>query len=314
MNDSSGPIRSILSALSANFCIGLSKFAAASYTGSGAMFAEGIHSMADCLNQLLLLIGIREAKKPADADHPMGYGKVSYFYSMIVALLLFFMGGVYSVYTGAHRIISPEPLKDVPIALAVLLFSAALEGRALFNALKEVKKQAGKKPFYQWWKETRQSELIVVTGEDIGALAGLFFSGLFLTLAWITGNSLFDAIGTVSVGVILMVVAVMVLREVKAMITSESADPQMRKELQVFLENRKEINQVIEVITLTMGEKIMVSVKADMSEKNDAIKMVDDINIVEDAIKQKWPNVGWTFFEPDHARKKRFRSAAKHRV
>lgn len=309
MKEGAGPIRSILSALTANFLIAISKFIAAAFTGSSAMFAEGIHSMADCLNQVLLLVGIKEAKKPADADHPMGYGKVSYFYSMMVALLLFLLGGIYSAYTGIHRLINPEPLKDVQVALIVLLLSAALEGKALLFALKEVKKQAGKKSFYQWWKETRQSELIVVTGEDIGALMGLTVSFVFLSLAWITGNPIYDAIGTLCVGLILMVVSFMVLKEVKAMITSESADPQMRKDLQKFLESRPEIKEVLEVITLTMGEKIMVSVKADMSEKDNATKMVDDINVVEDAIKKKWPNVAWTFFEPDHARKKK---KAKH--
>lgn len=305
MKESAGPVRSILSALTANFLIAISKFIAAAFTGSSAMFAEGIHSMADCLNQVLLLIGLKEAKKPADADHPMGYGKVSYFYSMMVALLLFLLGGIYSTYTGVIRLISPEPLRDVPIALIVLLFSAALEGKALLFALKEVKKQAGKKSFYQWWRETRQSELIVVTGEDIGALMGLTVSFIFLSLAWLTGNPVYDAIGTLCVGLILMVVSFMVLKEVKAMITSESADPQMRIELQKFLESRPEIKEVLEVITLTMGEKIMVSIKADMAEKENATKMVDEINIVEDAIKQKWPNVAWTFFEPDHARKKK---------
>jgi divalent metal cation (Fe/Co/Zn/Cd) transporter len=168
-----GSVRAILYALGANFGIAVSKFGAAWWTNSGSMLAEAIHSTADCVNQLLLLLGMKEARRPESADHPLGYHRVTYFWSMIVALLLFFMGGAFSVYEGIERLRHPHPLENGLVALAVLGVAVVLEAFSLAGAMREIRKVGGGKPFLRWFRETRESELMVVAGEDIAALAGL---------------------------------------------------------------------------------------------------------------------------------------------
>jgi len=159
-------------ALGANGGIALAKGAAAWHTGSGAMLAEAIHSCADCANQVLLLVGLKRAKRPCNEEHPLGYGKAVYFWSFIVALMLFSMGGIFSIYEGIHKILHPEMPKSPWIAVAVLAVSIVLEMVSLKGALVEVRKVQGKRSFLNWFRTSRQSELIVVTGEDIAALIG----------------------------------------------------------------------------------------------------------------------------------------------
>jgi cation diffusion facilitator family transporter len=296
-----GSVRAILYALAANSGIALAKFAAAFYTGSGSMLAEAIHSTADCANQILLLIGLRQAQGAATEDHPLGTGRVVYFYAMIVALLLFFLGGAFSVYEGVHRLLHPEPLSNAFVALAVLGVSVALEAFSLWGALQEIRKIQRGKSFWRWFRETRQSELLVVAGEDIAALAGLSFAFIAVLLAVLTGNPIFDALGSVAVGLLLMVVAFLVMREVKAMIVGESAEPELRGEIRSFIEARPEVTQVISLITLQWGDALVVAVQAQMAPAKSAHALVDAINVVEDAIQTRWPAVRWVFFEPDHA-------------
>lgn len=294
-----GSTRAILYALTANGGIAIAKAAAALYTGSGAMFAESLHSLADCVNQILLLVGMKRSTLPEDDDHPMGYGREAYFYAMLVALLLFFGGGAYSFYEGVHRLMDPQPVKNVGVALAVLVLSLFLEASALRGALREIHKTSGGKPFWKWFRETRQSELMVIAGEDIAALAGLAAASTFVVLTMITGNPIFDAMGTLSVGIILMVVAFAVLREVRAMIVGESADPEMRKAINSFVRAQPEVEKVFRIITMVWGQHLMVAVKAKMRNTATAGQMVDAINQVEERIQQRWPQARWVFFEPD---------------
>lgn len=294
-----GSLRAIFYALGANFGIAVAKFAAAAYTGSGAMLAEGVHSAADCGNQILLLIGIKRAKAGESADHPMGHARVTYFYAMIVALLLFFVGGAYSAYEGIHRVMHPEPLKNAYIALIVLAVSIALEAGSLWGAMREIKKLANGKSFFRWFRETRQSELMVIAGEDIAALFGLVFAFVAVSLAMLTGNPIFDALGTLFVGLMLMVIAFAVMREVKAMIIGESADPETRAQIEFFVASQPEVERVFRIITLAWGDKIMIAVKAQMAPCLSAEQMVDRINAVEGRIQAKWPQARWVFFEPD---------------
>ena len=172
MSQGGSSLKAVLFALGANGGIAASKFGAALYTGSGAMLAEAIHSTADCANQVLLLLGMREAKRDESDDHPLGYHRASYYYAMLVALLLFFMGGAFSVYEGIERLQHAEPLQSPLVALAVLGIGLALESASLFGAMREINKNRGGKSFLQWFRETRESELMVVAGEDIAALMG----------------------------------------------------------------------------------------------------------------------------------------------
>jgi len=296
-----GSVRAILYALGANFGIAVSKFGAAWWTNSGSMLAEAIHSTADCVNQLLLLLGMKEAKRPVSADHPLGHHRVTYFWSMIVALLLFFMGGAFSVYEGIERLRHPHPLENGLVALAVLGVAVVLEAFSLAGAIREIRKVAGGKRFLRWFRETRESELMVVAGEDIAALAGLTFAFIAVAAALATGNPLWDAAGTIGVGIVLMVIAVLVMIEVKALIVGESAAPEQREAIQRFVAAQPEVAEVLNVITLAWGDKVVIAVKARMAQAEaiSGAQLVDRINAVEARMQAEFPQAKWVFFEPD---------------
>ncbi len=296
-----GSLRAILYALAANFGIAVSKFAAAWWTNSGSMLAEAIHSTADCANQLLLLLGMKEAQRPESEDHPLGHHRVTYFWSMIVALLLFFMGGAFSVYEGIERLRHPHPIDNGLVALAVLGVAVVLEAFSLAGALREIRKLSGGKPFLRWFRETRESELMVVAGEDIAALAGLTFAFLAVALALATGNPLWDALGTLCVGVVLMAIAVLVMIEVKGLIVGESAAPELRGEIGRFAAAQPEVAELLNVITLAWGDKLVIAVKARMAdaESISGAELVGRINAVEARMQAEFPQAKWVFFEPD---------------
>jgi cation diffusion facilitator family transporter len=299
-SNSSGSKRAIFYALGANGGVAIAKLIAALFTGSGAMLAEAIHSAADCTNQIFLLIGLEQAKRPVDESHPMGYGRVTYFWAMMVALLLFFVGGVFSVMEGIDHLRHPSPLKSVTIALLVLGVSIVLEAFSLYGAMKQIRLVAKGKTFLTWFRETRQSELLVIAGEDIAALAGLVVAFVAVALTGLTDNPLWDALGSIMVGVLLMIMALFVIREVKAMITGESAAPEVHRAIRTHIEARDEVDSVINLITLQWGEQLMVAVQAKMRPQPTDRALVDAINAVEASIQHTWPQAKWCFFEPDY--------------
>lgn len=291
--------RAILFALGANFAIAVSKGVAAFFTGSSAMLAETVHSLADCGNQLLLLLGMRQAKRPPSPDYPLGYGKAIYFWSFLVAVMLFTVGGMFSLYEGIHKLQHPEPLKQWWWAAGVLTFGIAAEAVSMRACLVEVNKARGSRSLWQWFRESRQAELVVIFGEDLAALLGLVFALAAVMTAVITGNPIWDAIGTIAIGALLIVVAVFVAIEVKAMLIGQSVDPARQQQIRDFLDGRPEIAQVISLITLQLGNEVMVSVQARMREEHSVPALTDQINAVERAMKQAFPEVRWSFFEPD---------------
>ncbi|MBP0589362.1 cation diffusion facilitator family transporter [Paraburkholderia sp. LEh10] len=291
--------KAIFYALAANIGIAVCKFAAAAFTGSGSMFAEAIHSTADCGNQVLLLFGLKQARRPASPLHPLGAGREIYFYSLLVALLLFFVGGAFSVYEGVHRLFAHEPLSHAYIALAVLGVSVVLETFSLMGALREIRKTNPDKSMWRWFRETRESELLVVTGEDVAALLGLAIAFAAVLMTMITGNAAYDAWGSIGVGLLLMVIAYLVAREVKSMIIGESASPEVRRAIEAHLRTRSEIRSIINLITLQWGRHVVVAVQAEMIDYESGRAMVDAINVVEADLQQKFPQVRWVFFEPD---------------
>jgi cation diffusion facilitator family transporter len=298
---SQGSLKAILYALGANFGIAVAKFVAAAWTGSGSMLAEAIHSTADCANQLLLLLGMKQAKLPPSEDHPLGHHRVVYFWSMIVALLLFFIGGAFSVYEGIDRLLHPQPLQHAAVAMIVLGIAVVLEAFSLWGAMKVIRAQAGNKPFLRWFRETRQSELMVVAGEDIAALAGLAMAFAAVALTVASGNVLFDALGTIGVGAVLMVIAVAIMVEVKGLIVGESVAPELREEIRAFVAAQPEVEQVLNLITLAWGDMAVVAVKARM-RNSDALRgdaLIAAVNAVEERMQQRYPAARWVFFEPD---------------
>ncbi len=296
-----GSLRAILYALGANFGIAAAKFAAALWTGSGSMLAEAIHSTADCGNQILLLVGMRQARRPPSPDFPLGHHRATYFWSMIVALLLFFMGGAFSVYEGLERLRHPQPLENGALAMAVLAGAVVLEAFSLWGALREIRRIAHGQSFIAWFRETRQSELMVVAGEDIAALLGLALAFLAVGATVLTGEPLWDALGTLGIGVVLMAIAFAVMVEVKGLIVGESAAPRQRAEIEAFVAAQAEVEQVLNVITLAWGDRLVIAVKARMRDMDTCTgrQMVDAINLVEERIQKRFPEARWVFFEPD---------------
>ena len=299
MAGSGDSTRAVLFALGANFAIAVCKGVAAFFTGSGAMFAETVHSLADCGNQLLLLLGMRQARKPPSPDYPLGYGKAIYFWSFLVAVMLFTVGGMFSLYEGIHKLQHPEPLRQWWVAAGVLVFGVVAEGISMRACLQEVAKARAGRSTWRWFRDSRQSELVVIFGEDLAALIGLTLALVAVLATVVTGNPIWDAIGTVGIGALLIVVAVMVAIEVKAMLIGESVDPVREAELRGFLDGRPEIERIISLITLQLGNEVMVSVQAQMCERGSAEALVAQINDVERAMKDAFPEVRWSFFEPD---------------
>jgi cation diffusion facilitator family transporter len=291
--------RAILFALGANAGIAVTKFVAAAYTGSGAMLAEAIHSVADTANQLLLLLGLKRAKIAPSADHPLGYQRVTYFYGMMVALLLFFVGGLFSIYEGWHRLQHPEPLSNAFIALAVLAVAIVLESISLWGAMREIRKVQGGRSFLRWFRETRQSELMVVAGEDIAALGGLVLAFVAVLLSVITGNPMFDALGSIMIGSLLVIIAIAIIIEVKGMIVGESAEPALRQAIEAHVAARPEVRRVIRLITLQWGAQLVIAVRAEMAAAASADELVAAINRVEASLQAAYPQAHWVFFEPD---------------
>lgn len=299
MSHQNASVKSILFALLANLGIAITKTIAAALTGSGAMLAEAIHSYADCGNQGLLFLGLNATKKQPDKEHPLGYGKEIYFWSFIVALLLFSMGGLFSVYEGIHKISTHEGLKNPLIAVVVLSFSVMLETASLYGCIKQINKLKHNMTLWEWYKNSRKSELVVVLGEDIAALLGLTFALITVVLAIITGNPVFDAMGSIGIGVLLIIISVFLAAKVKNLLIGQSADDETRTGIQMFLESRPEIEKILNLITLQLGPDIMVAVKAKMKKVNSTEELVSKINSCESDLRRKNPDIHWVFFEPD---------------
>lgn len=291
--------RAILFALGANFAITVAKGFAAYVSGSGAMLAETVHSLADCGNQGLLLLGLKQAKAPPSPDFPLGYGKAIYFWSFLVAVMLFSVGGMFSLYEGIHKLSHPEPLSQWWWAVGVLVFSIVAESISMRACLVEVNKARGARSLGQWFRESRQAELLVIFGEDLAALSGLVLALLAVVLAVVTGNPFWDAVGTVLIGVLLIVVAVFVAIEVKAMLIGQSADPATTQDMQKFLAARPEIARVFNLITLQLGSELLVSAKIQVAAAGNTSELLAALNTVEAAFRQRYPEVRWSFFEPD---------------
>jgi len=301
MSGHANSLKAILLALGANFAIFVSKLVAAVLTGSGAMLAEAIHSLADCGNQGLLLLGMRQAKRPPSEDYPLGWGRALYFWSFLVAILLFSVGGMFSIYEGVHKLGSPEPLQRPWLAVGVLVFGIVMEGISMRGCMQEVNKARDGLSLWQWFRQTRSSELLVIFGEDLAALLGLVLALLAILATILTDNLLFDALGTIAIGVLLVAVAVAVAIEVKALLIGQGVEPRRRKELLDFLAERPEVAEVLNLITLQLGPDVMVSVKARMAPAADNLALIHNINAVERAMKARFPDVAWSFFEPDIA-------------
>jgi cation diffusion facilitator family transporter len=291
-------VRTILYALGANFAIAVAKTGAAITTGSSSMLAEAIHSYADAGNQVLLLWGLKQAKRPPSPDYPLGWGKALFFWSFIVALVLFSLGGLFSIYEGWHKLAHPEALSYPWVAVGILVFGLAAEGVSMRACLQEVNKVRGQRSVWRWFRTSRQSELVVILGEDFAALLGLALALIAVLLTMLTGNPMWDGLGSIWIGIVLILVAVLIGVEIKGLLIGQSAEPEVEQRMREFLQRQTGVDAVYRILTLQLGTSLMVAVKARVAGSSMA-EAVAAINRAEAAMRAEFPEIQWLFFEPD---------------
>jgi cation diffusion facilitator family transporter len=294
-------IRHIVQSLVVNVLIAASKTVAAGITGSGAMLAEALHSFADCGNQLLLLLGVRKARKPPDPRHPLGYGRNLYFWSFMVALLLFTGGGLFSIYEGVHKLRRPEPVGDILIGVVILAISIVLEGWSCWSNIRELNARRGPIGFFRYLRETKDSDLVVVFGENAAAVVGLLFAMAAIVLARETGDGRWDAAGSLAIGVVLVGVALFLAKEIKSLLLGEAADPVTEHAVREAAEADPNVLAVLRLLTIQQGPgEVVVAMKLRLRPGLTSGGPVEDaINALEGRIKERCPEVRWTFVEPD---------------
>jgi len=289
-----------LYALGANLAIAVAKTGAAVATGSSSMLAEAIHSYADSGNQGLLLWGMKQAKRPPSPDYPLGWGKAVFFWSFIVALVLFSLGGLFSVYEGWHKLGNPEPLSYPWVAVGILVFGLIAEAVSMRACLQEVNKVRGQRSVWRWFRTSRQSELVVILGEDFAALLGLALALIAVLLSILTGNPMWDGLGSIWIGVVLILIAAGIGAAIKGLLIGPSAEPETEQRLREFLQRHPDVSQVYRILTMQLGTTLMVAVKAKMRAAS-AAELVAGINRAETAMRAEFPEIQWLFFEPDNA-------------
>jgi cation diffusion facilitator family transporter len=289
-----------LAALAANVGIAISKFVAFVLTGSSSMLSEAIHSVADSANQLLLLLGGRRAKRAADSTHQFGYSRVRYVYAFVVSIVLFLVGGIFSLYEGFHKFTHPEELRDVQIALIVLFIAIGLEAFSLRTALKESNKSRGRRSLFRYIRDARQPELPVVLLEDTGALVGLVFALIGVGMATLTGDGRWDGLGAMAVGTLLVVIAVFLAFEMSSMLVGESALPEQDAAIRRALEDTEEVDRVIHLKTLHVGpDELLVAAKIAIGGEDDAASIARGIDTAEAAVRAVVPTARYIYLEPD---------------
>ncbi len=296
---SGGGTRAIVAALLANAGIAVAKFVGYLITGSSSMLAESVHSLADTSNQGLLLLGGKRAQRAATPEHPFGYGRDRYFYSFVVALLLFTLGSVFAIYEGIHKLEAPEPLSSPLVAVAILVVAVGLESYSFRTAIHESRPLKGTG---SWWNFIRQSkvpELPVVLLEDFGALVGLVLALLGVGLSVLTGNPVFDALGTIAIGLLLGVIAIILIIEMKSLLLGEGATAPVLSAIVDGL-TADAVQRVIHIRTQYIGpEELLVAAKIALTPGlpvEDVAKAIDE---AEARVRAAVPEARMIYLEPD---------------
>lgn len=290
----------IIQSLLVNVVIVVAKGFAAFMTGSGAMLAETIHSSADCANQVLLLLGMKQSTRPADEQHPFGYGMSVYFWSFMVAMLLFSIGGMFSIYEGIHKYNTPEPVHEIAWGIGILLFAIGLEGYATYSNIVELNKRKGNSGFFSYLRSTKDSDLIVIFGENSAAVIGLFLALTALLASYYTGDSRYDAIGSLAIGIVLILVAIFLAIEVKSLLIGESADSIILETIEAIIEKELHITQLLNCRTIQQGPgEVLVCVKIKCSPDLNMQSISRLINHFENELRTIRPEVKWLYVEPD---------------
>ncbi len=292
--------KAVVAAFLANTGIAITKFVAWFFSGSASMLAEAIHSVADAGNQLLLLLGGRLAKRKADVEHPFGYGRERYIWAFIVALVLFSVGGLFSIYEGIDKLQHPHELELWWLPLLVLGIAIVLESFSLRTAVREANLVRGKARWVDFIRKAKSPELPVVLLEDIAALLGLVFAFVAVGLTALTGNPVFDAIGTLCIGVLLILVAIVLAIEMKSLLIGEGATPEDHARIQRILNANAGVESLIHMKTLYLGpDELMVAAKVAFPPQSDIEHIATTINDLESTLRTEVPHARVIYIEPD---------------
>jgi cation diffusion facilitator family transporter len=295
-----GGTRAVVAALLANTGIAVAKFVAAGISGSASMLAEGVHSLADAGNQVLLLVGGRRSRKAADEAHPFGYGRERYVFAFVVAIILFSVGGMFSLYEGIHKLEAHEELNLPWIPLAVLAIAIVLESFSLRTAVIEANKARGTDSLFAFIRHAKQPELPVILLEDIAALTGLAFAFTGVSLSLLTGDVIWDAIGTIAIGVLLIGVAVILGIETKSLLVGEGATRRDVDKIRAAFEAHPSVEAIIHMKTLYLGpDELMVAAKVAVPKTTKATEIAKAINEIEVAVREAVPVARVIYIEPD---------------
>jgi cation diffusion facilitator family transporter len=291
--------RVILTALAANVGIAVAKFVAAGMTGSSAMLTEGVHSLVDSTNQVLLLYGYKRSKLPANEMHPLGYGRELYFWSFVVAILVFSLGAGVSLYEGILHLLYPEPAGNILIAFAVLGIAIVLEGWSTLAALKAFNAARGRKGYYRAIRDTKDAPNLVVLLEISGAIAGLAIAAVGIGLSAMTGSPIYDGIASVLIGLVLAFMAVLLLIEAKGLLIGESADPALVAELRSVTEGHAGVVAVREVLTVHQApDMVLAVISADFEDTISAREVEQTVADIERKIAMQFPLVTRIYVRP----------------
>lgn len=295
-----GGTRAVIAALGANLGIAVSKFVAFGITGSSSMLSEAVHSVADSGNQVLLLAGGRRSRREASSRHQFGYGRVRFVYGFIVSIVLFLVGGVFAIYEGTHKIQHAEEVGDTRVAIGVLLVAIVLESFSFRTAVVEANRARGDRSLLQFVRESRQPELPVILLEDAGALVGLLFALVGVTMATITGDARWDGMGAIAIGALLVCIATFLAAEMSSMLVGESALPSEEQAIRAVLESAALTHRLIHLRTLHVGpDQLLVAAKVAVDPAASAREIADGIDTAEAALRQAVPSAKYVFIEPD---------------
>jgi cation diffusion facilitator family transporter len=293
-------MRAVLAALAANLGIAIVKFIAFLVSGSTSMLAESVHSVADTGNQVLLLIGRGRSDRPASEEHPFGFGRERYFYGFVVAVMLFTVGAVFSVYEGVHKVLNPEEIRSPLIPFIVLAVSAVLEGFSLRTAIHEANHVRGDRSWSTFIRRTKTPELPVVLLEDTAALIGLVLAFIGVGLAVLTGDGRWDGVGSLAIGLLLGLAAAILAIETKSLLIGESASTDVQRRIVAALEDGPEIAQVIHMRTVHIGpDSVLVAAKVAVRESDSAAQISAGIDTAERRVRTAVPIAKTIYLEPD---------------
>lgn len=298
-----GSTKAIIAALIANLGIAITKFVAYLISGAASMLAESVHSLADTTNQFLLILGGRQAKKAASAEHPFGYGRSRYVYAFIVSVVLFTVGGVFSIYEGLDKLQHPHELENIWIPIIVLVIGIGLEGYSLRTAIRESKPFKGNRSWFQFIRRAKSPELPVVLLEDTAAELGLLFALIGVGLSALTGNPVWDAIATLAIGVLLVVVAIILGFEMASLLIGEGASQSEVYKIRKALEAVPEVTKVIHMKTLFLGpDELLVAAKIGIAKSATGEEIAQAIDSAEANVRNQVPVARVIYLEPDIAR------------